>query len=356
MDFNSFLKSLLALGKGQISDLHFKVGMPPLMRIRGELEQARFNRLSAEDTERIATALVREDMRAEIGKLRDYDTSYTMEGAGRFRVNIYRQRESFSIVMRVITAEIPTIEDLRLPEILQQMAMEERGLVLVTGATGSGKSSTLAAMMNHINQTRKAHIITIEDPIEYVHPDVLCEVNQREIGVDTDSFAAALRAALRQDPDIILVGEMRDAETIAIAIKAAETGHLVFSTLHTVDAPKTINRIIDTFPANQQMQVRLQLAANLKGIVSQRLLTTLDGGRIPAVEIMRWTTTIEDYIVNPEKTSLIKDAISAGRDQYGMQTFDQHLMQLYEKKLISVETAVAAASSPADFQRALTFE
>jgi twitching motility protein PilT len=210
--------------------------------------------------------------------------------------------------------------------------------------------------MAHVNQSRKAHILTIEDPIEYVHPDGTCSVNQREIGTDSESFPTALRAGLRQDPDIILVGEMRDTETISIAIKAAETGHLVFSTLHTVDAPKTINRIIDTFPANQQMQVRLQLAANLKAVISQRLLPTVDGKRVPAVEVMRWTTTIEDYILNPEKTSMIKDAIAAGRSQYGMQTFDQHLMELYQKGTITVETAIGAASSPSDFQRALTYE
>ena len=356
MDFNSFLKSLLELGKGQVSDLHFKVGSPPLLRIRGVLEPARFNKLTAEDTKQIAGVLVKEEMRKDLDSVRDYDTSYSIPGEGRFRVNIYRQRETFSIVLRVISAEIPTIDQLGLPEVLKTIALEERGLVLVTGVTGSGKSSTLAAMMNHVNQNKKGHIITVEDPIEFLHPDLNCEDNQREVGTDTDSFGTALRAALRQDPDIILVGEMRDVETISVAIKAAETGHLVFSTLHTVDAPKTVNRIIDTFPPEQQMQVRLQLSANLKAVISQRLLPTLDGGRVPAVEVMRWTTTVEDYIVNPEKTGMIKDVIRAGKDQYQMQTFDQHLMQLYEQKQISVETAIAAASSPADFQRALTFE
>ena len=211
-------------------------------------------------------------------------------------------------------------------------------------------------MIDYVNTNKKGHIITIEDPIEYLHEDKQCAINQREVGSDTDSFSLALRSALRQDPDVILVGEMRDRETITTAIKAAETGHMVFSTLHTVDAAKTINRIVDSFAAEQQMQVRLQLAANLKAIVSQRLLPTLDGGRVPAVEIMRSTSTIEEYIEVPEKTSMIRDAIVAGRDQYGMQAFDQHLKELYEEKRISLEVAVSAATSPADFQRALTFD
>jgi twitching motility protein PilT len=356
LDVNTYLKALLDLGEGGVSDLHFKVGMPPLLRLRGQLESSPFPPLTEEDTRSMAMALAKPDVREHIDTVRDYDTAYAIPGAGRFRVNIFRQRETFAIVLRVICADIPTVEQLRLPPILNTIAMEERGLVLVTGATGSGKSSTLAAMMGHVNANRKAHILTIEDPIEYVHADNQCEINQREVGSDSDSFAKALRAALRQDPDIILVGEMRDAETISIAIKAAETGHLVFSTLHTVDAPKTINRIIDTFPAEQQRQVRLQLSANLKAVISQRLLPSLDGGRIPALEIMRWTTTIEDCILNPEKTAMMKDAIAAGFDQYGMQTFDQHLMQLHQQQQVSLEIAMAAASSPSDFQRALTFE
>jgi twitching motility protein PilT len=356
MDFNAFLKSLISLGGGKVSDLHFKVGSPPLLRVRGELEACRFNKLTPEDTRRIAMALVSEDMRKDIDHVRDHDRSYAIPGEGRFRVNIFRQRGSFSIVMRVIPAQVPTVDELRLPAVLKDVAMEERGLVLVTGVTGSGKSSTLAAMMNHVNQNRKAHVLTIEDPIEFLHQDISCSVNQREVGFDSDTFASALRAGLRQDPDIILVGEMRDVETISIAIKAAETGHLVFSTLHTVDAPKTINRIIDTFPAEQQKQLRIQLAANLRAVISQRLLSSSDGGRVPAVEVLRWTTTIEDYIMNPEKTAMMKDIIAQGRSQYGMQTFDQHLMELVQQQVITVETALSAATSPADFQRALTYE
>jgi len=356
LDVNAFLAWLVAQGQGQVSDLHFKVGTPPLLRVRGQLEPAPYDALTPEDTRRIALALAKEDARVRIDEIRDYDSAYTVPGGTRFRVNIFRQRDSFAIILRVIANRIPTVQELYLPPVLETIAMEERGLVLVTGATGSGKSSTLAAMIGHINQHRKAHVLTIEDPIEYIHEDRCCEINQREVGSDSESFAKALRSALRQDPDIILVGEMRDAETISIAIKAAETGHLVFSTLHTVDAPKTINRIIDTFPAEQQRQVRLQLSANLRAVISQRLLPTLDGGRVPAVEILRWTTTIEECILHPEKTGLIKDAIKAGGDRYGMQTFDQHLMRLYQEKRISLEVAMAAATSPSDFQRALTFE
>jgi twitching motility protein PilT len=356
LDIDGFLTWLVAQGNGQVSDLHFKVGTPPLIRVRGQLEPAPYPPLAPEDTRRIALALAKEDARVRIDEIRDYDTAYTISGGTRFRVNIFRQRDTFAIVLRVIAARIPTVQELHLPPILEAIAMEERGLVLVTGATGSGKSSTLAAMIGYVNQRRKAHVLTIEDPIEYMHEDKCCEINQREVGADSESFSKALRAALRQDPDIILVGEMRDAETISIAIKAAETGHLVFSTLHTVDAPKTINRIIDTFPAEQQRQIRLQLSANLRAVISQRLLPTLDGGRVPAVEILRWTTTIEECILHPEKTGMLKDAIAAGVDRYGMQTFDQHLMRLYQDKRISLEVAMAAATSPSDFQRALTFE
>jgi twitching motility protein PilT len=353
MDFNSFLTSLVSLGGDQVSDLHFKVGSPPLLRVRGVLEQARFNKLRSEDTKKIAQALV---PNIDIDSVMGVDTSYTVPGQSRYRVNIFRQRGQISVVLRVIPPEIPTIEGLRLPKILETISMEPRGMVLVTGITGSGKSSTLAAMVNHINQKKRGHILTIEDPIEFIHPDVQCSVNQREVGSDTSGFADALREALREDPDVIMVGEMRDTETISIAIKAAETGHLVLSTLHTVDTPKTINRIVDSFPAEQQMQVRLQLSANLKAVISQRLLPTTDEKRIPAVEVMRTTSTIQEYIEVPEKTAQIKDAMTAGRSQYGMQVFDQHLRDLYEAGTITKEVAMAAATSPADFERALTFE
>jgi twitching motility protein PilT len=353
MDLNSFLMSLVSLGKGQVSDLHFKVGSPPLLRIRGGLEQARFNKLRPEDTKKIAQALA---PHVDIESLMGLDTSYTIPDKARYRVNIFRQRGNISVVLRVIPKEIPTVSELHLPKILETIAMEERGLILVTGITGSGKSSTLAAMVDHINRNKKGHILTIEDPIEFIHPDLQCSVNQREVGSDTASFAEALREALREDPDVIMVGEMRDQETISIAIKAAETGHLVLSTLHTVDTPNTINRIVDAFPAEQQRQIRLQLAASLKAVIAQRLLSTTDDKRVPTVEIMRSTKTIEEYIEIPEKTAMIKDVIAKGQSQYGMQTFDQHLRELYEAGTITMETAVAAATSPADFERALTFE
>ena len=352
MDFNSFLMSLVQLGQGKVSDLHFKVGVPPLLRIRGQLEPAKFNRLTPDDTKKIASALVGRDVEDD----KDIDLSYAIPDKARFRVNVFRQQGQYSAVLRVISLTIPTLDELGLPAVVGEIALEERGLVLVTGPTGSGKSSTLAAMIDHVNLTKKVHIITIEDPIEYIHQDKQCSINQREIGHDTESFGSALRAALRQDPDIILVGEMRDVETIAIAIKAAETGHLVFSTLHTVDAAKTINRIIDTFPPEQQLQLRLQLSGNLKAVISQRLLPRIDGGRVAALEIMRGTSTVQEYIADPEKTSSLRDVIAIGRDQYGMQLFDQHLKDLVQGGVITMETALTAATSPGDFQRAMQFE
>ncbi len=259
MDFNSFLTSLVSLASGQISDIHFKVGSPPLLRIRGILEPTRFNKLSDEDTKKIVRALAPS---VDVDSIKGLDTSYTVPGKERYRVNIFRQRGQLSVVLRVIPKEIPTIEQLKLPPILETIAMEERGMVLVTGITGSGKSSTLVAMVDHIKRNKKGHILTVEDPIEFIHPDRQCSINQREVGTDTSTFFEALREALREDPDVILVGEMRDLDTISVAIKAAETGHLVMSTQHTVDTAKTIHRIIDTFPAEQQHPVRLQLQAN----------------------------------------------------------------------------------------------
>jgi len=359
MDFNSFLLSLVGLGPslggGPVSDLHFRVGLPPLLRVNGELLPARFNAMKPDDTEKIARGLVSQ-RGIDLDGRNEIDTAYAIPGRARFRVNVFREQGHHAVVLRVINDVIPTVEQLRLPPIVKEIALEHRGMVLVTGITGSGKSSTLAAMINHVNATRQAHVLTIEDPIEYVYVPQRCTVSQREVGCDTGSFADALRAALRQDPDVILVGEMRDPETISIAIKAAETGHLVFSTLHTVDASKTINRIVDSFPAEQQQQVRLQLAANLQAIISQRLLPARAGGRLPAVEVMRTTAMIRDCIEHPEKTAHIRDAIAQGRDQYGMQLFDQHLRDLYQQELIDLDTAMAAATSPADFQRALSFE
>jgi len=355
MDFNGFLESLLKLAPENISDLHFKVGSPPLLRIFGKIRAAKFRPLTKEDTEMIAALFIRDSEDAHT--INDLDTSFTLPSGQRFRVNLFRQRGTLSVILRVIPPEIPTLDSLRLPEVIKKICMEERGLVLVTGITGSGKTTTLAAMVQYINENRRSHILTIEDPIEFIHEDKFSSINQREIGKDTETFALALKKALRQDPDIILVGEMRDFETIEIALKAAETGHLVLSTLHTIDAAKTINRIIDVFPAEQQMQVRYQTAANLQAVISQRLLPLADGkGRIPAVEIMRSTESIRNAIEDPEKTGLIKDLIEKGRDVYQTQSFDQHMSRLFQQGLITREVAIAASSNAADFERALAFE
>jgi twitching motility protein PilT len=279
-----------------------------------------------------------------------------LPGVSRFRVNICRQRGSFSIVLRIVPFSVPTIDLLGLPAVIKDIALEERGLVLVTGITGSGKSTSLASMIHLINETKPCKIVTIEDPIEYLHGEIKASIIQREVGLDTESFPAALRSALRQDPDVILVGEMRDPVTIEIALKAAETGHLVMSTLHTTDAPKTIHRIISAFDLSEQQAIRIRLGEALKAVISQRLLRRSDdGGRVAVLEIMRNTLTIKDCIENPEKTASIKDYMSTGRDQYGMQTFDQHLMELFNQGVIDIQTAKAAATSASDFERNVLF-
>lgn len=280
----------------------------------------------------------------------EIDLAHSVPGLGRFRANIFQQRGTVGIILRVIPMRIQTIPELNLPSILEKLAMEPRGMILVTGTTGSGKSTTLAAMIEHINTHRTGHVITIEDPIEFLHRDKKCLVNQREVGIDTSGFAVALRSALRQDPDIILVGEMRDLETISTALVAAETGHLVMSTLHTIDATETVNRIISVFPPYQQKQIRLQLAATLKGVISQRLVPRADGkGRVPAVEVMVTTATVRECVIDPDKTRKIQEVIAAGTSQYGMQTFDQSLMNLYRRGLITYEDALIRASNPDDF-------
>jgi twitching motility protein PilT len=296
-------------------------------------------------------------MAATLQSLRDVDCSYSQPGLGRFRVNICSQRGSIALVLRTIPVAIPDFEQLGLPAVVRDIAMEDRGLILVTGVTGSGKSSTLAAMVSFLNQQRAAKIVTIEDPIEFLHKDHKSVVIQRELGGDTDSFSSALRAALRQDPDIIMLGEMRDQETIDIAMKAAETGHLVFSTAHTTDAIKTISRLVSVFDPSEQQSIRLRLSVNLRAVVSQRLLPHKDGkGRVAAVEIMRHTGAVQEYIADPNRTPEIKDLIASGRTQYGMQTFDQHLMELYRGETISEAVALSAATSPADFARDLEFQ
>ncbi len=334
------------------SDLHVKAGDVVRARINGDLVPLTRQRLTPEQTRQLALQLIpHSDDRERIDDITDYDCSYGAPGVGRFRVNILRQRGSLSVVLRVIPFDVPSLEDLGLPPVLARLAEAERGMVLVTGVTGSGKSTTLAAMLGHINQSRRKHVVTLEDPIEYLHRDVQSSITQREIGTDTKSFGTGLRAALREDPDVVLVGEMRDTETIDIAIKAAETGHLLFSTLHTQNAVKTVSRVIGVFPPHEQDMVRIRLAESLNAVVSQRLLPHKDGkGRVAACEVMIVTSTIRDAMLDPGRTDEIADFIASGKEQYGSQTFDQHLMDLVTGDQVSFETAMAAASNPSDFE------
>jgi twitching motility protein PilT len=323
------------------SDLHIKVGSPPVLRIDGELTPLTSERrVSPEDVLKIVYSVLTNEQKDLFKKEKDIDFAYSVPGVGRFRCNVFVQRGSLGIVFRVIPTRIPSVEELHLPDILKKIAMETRGLILVTGTTGSGKTTTLAAMIDLINSNRTSHILTIEDPIEYTHRDKRSIVNQREIGSDTDSFNKALRQALRQDPDVILVGEMRDFETIQTALVAAETGHLVLSTLHTTDATETVNRIIAVFPPYQHKQVRMQLSAVLMAVISMRLL---------AVEVLIATMTIKDCILDPDKTKLIPDVITQGVLHYGMQTFDQSIFNLFTSGLITYEEALRMATNPDDF-------
>ncbi len=348
MDLNEILKVAL---KGGASDIHIKAGLPPMFRLDGALVPLKNSeRLTQEDVQVMSSQIMNPVQKQRFEETREVDLAYGIAGLGRFRVNCFQQRGSLGIVFRVIPFGVKTLEQLYLPKIVSSIAMEHRGLVLVTGTTGSGKSTTLAAMIEHINANRTCHIMTIEDPIEFLIRDRRSIINQREIGVDTLSFASALRAALRQDPDVILVGEMRDFETIETAITAAETGHLVMSTLHTLDATETINRIISVFPPYQQKQVRLQLSAILKAVISQRLVPRADGkGRVPALEVLVSTSRIRECIADKERTKEMHDAISKGFTTYGMQTFDQSLMSLVKRELISYEEALNHVSNPDDF-------
>jgi twitching motility protein PilT len=348
MEINDLLKTAIS---HDASDLHIKVGSPPILRIAGDLNPLTSEqRVSQQDAMKMAFGIMSPGQRETFKKKNEIDLAHSVPGLGRFRCNIFIQRGTIGLVLRVIPMKIPTFEELNLPDVLKKISLEERGLVLVTGTTGSGKSTSLAAMIDHINMNRTSNIITIEDPIEYLHRDKKSLVNQREVGSDTESFARALRSALRQDPDVILVGEMRDFETIQTALIAAETGHLVFSTLHTVDATETVNRIISVFPPYQHKQVRIQLSSVIKGIVSMRLLPRADGrGRVPAVEVLVATATIKDCILDPDKTKHIHDAIAQGKIHYSMQTFDQSIFSLYEGKLVTYEEALRQASNPDDF-------
>jgi twitching motility protein PilT len=343
---------LRAASQAGASDLHCKAGSQPFMRVSGELRPiAGTPRLTQEDTLDMAFSMMSNRQKQRFKEVSEADIAYGVSGLGRFRANIFQQRGTVGMVLRVIPDQVKSLAELGLPPVIERVADEQRGLILVTGTTGSGKSTTLAAMIDHINSTRGGHVITIEDPIEFLHRDKKSFVTQREIDVDTRSFAEALRGALRQDPDVILVGEMRDHETIETALTAAETGHLVLSTLHTLDATETVRRIVSSFPPHLQKSVRIQLAGILRAVISMRLVRAADGeGRVPAAEVMVSTGLIRDYIINEEKTSLIRDAIASGTSQYGMQTFDQSLFSLYQAGLIQMEEALRGASNADEFR------
>jgi twitching motility protein PilT len=352
---DEFLNSLITEG---VSDIHFKAMRPPLVRINGILRPAKDKQqLTPKDTENLAMNLLGAESWIKFKEILEFDSSYAIPGVCRFRISVFKQRGSISLVMRIIPFNVPTLDSLDTPPVLKEIAMYERGLVLVSGVTGSGKSSTLAGMINHVNQNRECHVITIEDPIEFLHKDKKASINQRELSIDTRSFATAFRAALRQDPDIILVGELRDHETMEIALQAAETGHLVMSTVHTADAKEAIGRFIDTFPPFQQKHVRLQLAANLRAVVSQRLLERADHkGRALASEVMIVNAAVRGHIIDPEKTHEIIQNMEKGREQYGSQTFDQALFDLLKAEIITEETAIQNATSPHDLKVKLRLE
>jgi twitching motility protein PilT len=347
------INDLLKMGvERKASDLHLKVGSHPVLRIDGELAPlGELKRLMQEDTIAMAFSIMNARQKQRFKEDLELDIAYSVPGLGRFRCNVFQQRGAVGLVMRVIPARIMSVRELMLPPVLEHICEERRGLVLCTGTTGSGKSTTLAAMVDYINNSRGEHIMTIEDPIEFLHRDKKSIVNQREIDVDTRGFATALRAALRQDPDVLLVGEMRDFETIETALLAAETGHLVFSTLHTLDATETVNRIISVFPPHHQKQIRIQLSQVLKAIISLRLVPRADGlGRVPASEVLISTAYIRECIENKEKTKYIREQIAQGTSQYGMQTFDQSLFQLYKSGLITLDEALKRATNPDEFK------
>ena len=332
------------------SDLHLKVGRPPTIRVDGELEALDHAPLRPEDLKTLAEQLMTARQVKQFAEEKECDFAIGVPGIGRFRVNVYQQRGSLCYAMRAIPYQARTLPELNLPSVLEEIAMKPRGLVLVTGVTGSGKSTALAAMIQHINEGRRANVITIEDPIEFLHRDINCHINQREVGTDTATFGQALRRVLRQDPDVILIGEIRDLETLDTALKAADTGHLVFSTLHTTDATQTINRVLSFYPPHQQGEVRFSLASALQAVISLRLVPRADrAGRIPAVEVLINTAAVRDNVRDMEKTLNIPDLIKEGAVQYGMQSFDQSLMQLYSSGKISYESAVFYATSPAEF-------
>jgi len=346
LDLDQLLRFAVERGA---SDVHIKVGSPPFIRIDGRLERTSHSSVSPVETERIAFAIMPKQRAEEFIGSSEADFAYSVSGLGRFRVNVLRQRGSVGLVLRRVQSDIPSFEELGLPPVVQRLAENPRGLVLVTGPTGSGKTTTLASMIDYINEAMSRHIVTIEDPIEVLHSDKNSIVNQREVGTDTHDFYSALKRVLRQDPDVILVGEMRDPDTVRTALAAAETGHLVFSTLHTISATDSINRIIDFFPPHEQRQTRMSLAASLRGIVSQRLVEKRGGGRVPAVEVLVATGRVFDRIVNAEETHEIEEIIREG-EYYGMQTFDQSLLELYKIGTIELREALATSTSPHDLR------
>jgi twitching motility protein PilT len=348
-EFNSWLEELV---KSNGSDLHVKVGSPPMVRLPHGLERLDRDPLSPLETQAIADGVIPGDRKELFKERGEVDFAYSVANVGRFRANVFRQRGSISMVLRKLRFGGPSFEEMGLPDAVRTLADEHRGLILVTGPTGSGKTTTLAAMIGYLNATKPVHIVTVEDPIEVLHKDEVASINQREIGQDTTDFLSALRAALRQDPDVILIGEMRDTETVRAALQAAETGHLVMSTLHTQDATETVNRVIDFFPPHQQKQIRLTLAGTLRGIICQRLVPTVDGGRTPALEILVNTGRVAERITDEEKTSEIKEVVAEG-GYYGMMTFDQALLQLIQEGRVSVDDAMQAVSSKHDFELAL---
>jgi len=348
MELNDILRVAL---QWRASDIHLKAGLPPMLRVDGELVPLNeAGRLSPEQTAQIAYAIMNPVQREKFQERLDADLAYGVQGLGRFRVNVFQQRGAIGLVLRSIPYKVQTIEGLMLPKVIESLALEQRGLILVTGTTGSGKSTSLASIIDHINNHRTCHVVTIEDPIEFLIRDKRSIIDQREVGADTLTFASALKAALRQDPDVILVGEMRDLETIETALLAAETGHLVLSTLHTLDATETIHRIVSVFPSHQQQQIRLQLAAVLRACISQRLVPRADGlGRVPAVEILIANALVRELVESAERTKEIRDVIARSHTSYGMQTFDQSLMWLWRQGYITYEEALRQSTNPSDF-------
>jgi twitching motility protein PilT len=333
------------------SDIHIKAGDFVRARIKGELVPITKQVVPPTQARQIALQLLPEWERPNIDRLRDYDCAWGAPNVGRFRVNVFRQRGTMGVILRVIPIEVPTLKDLELPPALAGIAESRDGMVLVTGVTGSGKSTSLAAMLDHVNHSQARHVVTLEDPIEFLHKDNKSSLTQRQVGSDTESFKVGLRAALREDPDVILVGEMRDTETIDIALKAVETGHLLLSTLHTQDSVRTLSRIIAFFPPEEQEMIRVRLAESIEAVISQRLVPRKDGrGRVAAVEIMIATQTIRDLILDPDRTGEILDLIADGRQQYGSQTFDQHLMDLVNDDIVDFDVAKRASTNPSDFE------